>query len=87
MYCKAPLYLFCKIILSMISKCTTMKRYTSHCTYNIESLMSNMHDTVNQLLFTINLSLNLPVTSWFAATYFCDQGFRMESTYKRYFEK
>lgn len=49
--------------------------------------MSNMHDTVNQLLFTINLSLNLPVTSWFAATYFCDQGFRMESTYKRYFEK
>lgn len=46
-------------------------------------LMSNMHDTVNQLLFTINLSLNLPVTSWFAATYFCDQGFRMESTYIR----
>lgn len=45
--------------------------------------MSNMHDTVNQLLFTINLSLNLPVTSWFAATYFCDQGFRMESTYIR----
>lgn len=54
---------------------------------NIESLMSNLHDTVNQLLFTITLSLNLPVTSWFAATYFCDQGFRMESTYKRYFEK
>lgn len=49
--------------------------------------MSNMHDTVNQLLFTITRSLNLPVTSWFAATYFCDQGFRMESTYKRYFEK
>lgn len=45
--------------------------------------MSNLHDTVNQLLFTITLSLNLPVTSWFAATYFCDQGFRMESTYIR----
>lgn len=45
--------------------------------------MSNMHDTVNQLLFTITRSLNLPVTSWFAATYFCDQWFRMESTYIR----
>lgn len=48
--------------------------------------MSNMHDTVNQLLFTITRS-QFTSTSWFAATYFCDQGFRMESTYKRYFEK
>lgn len=36
--------------------------------------MSNMHDTVNQLLFTITLYLNLPVTSWFAATYFVTNG-------------
>lgn len=36
--------------------------------------MSNMHDTVNQLLFTITLSLNLPVPAGLQLLIFVTKG-------------